>query len=92
MIRVTVRENPFNLLFTNRMSKKVLGLCDPPGVEPRTIKIRKSLKGEERLDTIIHELLHAAQWDLSEDAVEETASDIACALWQLGYRGPEDED
>lgn len=91
MIKVIVRDNPFQLSFTNRIGSKFLGHCDPPGIEPRKIKIRKSLKGRERLDTIIHELLHAAQWDLSEDAVEETATDIANALWQLGYRGPEDE-
>jgi hypothetical protein len=37
---------------------------------------------------VIHELLHAAHWDLDELAVEETAEDLARVLWKLGYRSP----
>ena len=55
-------------------------------VQPRQIRIRKSLKGQHKLDVIIHEILHAADWDKTEEWVDSTASDIARVLWRLGYR------
>jgi hypothetical protein len=36
-------------------------------------------------------MLHAAMPDLDEDAIYETASDLAKVLWDLGYRGEWDE-
>jgi hypothetical protein len=38
------------------------------------------------MDSIIHEVLHAALWDLDEEAVHTTANAISEALWKLGYR------
>ena len=59
------------------------GLCDPA---TKTITVRSTLRGELELDTLIHEMLHACHWDLDESAIEETATDIARALWRIGYR------
>jgi len=39
-----------------------------------------------RNGSIIHEILHAALWDLDEEAVHDTANAISAALWRLGYR------
>jgi hypothetical protein len=44
------------------------------------------LQGRRRLDTEIHEFLHFANPDHSEDAVTQQASDLAKILWALGYR------
>jgi hypothetical protein len=41
------------------------------------------------MDSLIHEILHAALWDLDEEAVTETANAISAALWRVGYRRPE---
>ena len=38
------------------------------------------------LDTIVHESLHACNWDASEMRVHKTARDISRFLWRLGYR------
>lgn len=52
----------------------------------RKILVSKKLTGVDRLDTIIHELLHAHHPQLSEESVTETATGIAEVLWELGYR------
>lgn len=46
----------------------------------------------ELLETIVHESLHACLWDLDEEAITATASDISRLLWRLGYRLEEDRD
>ena len=85
--RVKIRGKYWWLKFvTAKETHGHLGECDHPTVSEKSIRIRKTLKGENRLDTIIHELLHAGQWDLNEEAVEELASDIARVLTALGYR------
>lgn len=43
------------------------------------------------LDTIIHEVLHAAT-ELDEDAVTSTADSIARILWRLDWRKSEREE
>jgi hypothetical protein len=52
----------------------------------REVKISSDMEGERLLDTVIHEALHAAYWDIEERAIEQTATDLARLLWRLGYR------
>lgn len=59
------------------------GVCNKP---ERTIRIALGKPGHDTMDSIIHEVLHAALWDLDEDAVFTTANAISDALWKLGYR------
>jgi hypothetical protein len=59
------------------------GVCDKP---ERTIRIALGKSEQDTLDSIIHEILHAAMWDLDEEAVLTTANAISEALWKLGYR------
>jgi len=59
------------------------GVCHKPS---RTIRIALGYPEDRTLDSVIHEVLHAALWDLDEEAVSETANSIAQALWKLGYR------
>lgn len=67
--------------------KKYWGKCDPPCAKDKTIQVLASLKNEDELDTVIHEVLHASAWDvLGESFVNDTASDLARLLWRLGYR------
>ena len=39
-----------------------------------------------RLDTLIHEALHVADWKMSERKVIAMASVLTTALWRQGYR------
>lgn len=63
-----------------------LGLCDDPDSVGKAIAIDRRLKGFDRLETVIHELLHAGLWDLDEELVGVLANDYARALWRLGLR------
>jgi len=70
---------------------KLHGLCvmpdrfDPDG-EEFSITVDTRLKGRDKLDTLIHELLHAEHPDMSEEDVERTATNIASVLWGEGWR------
>ncbi len=63
------------------------GKCDQQDEKRKGITIRRTLKGERRLDVLIHEMIHASCWDLAEETVGRMATEIAHALWRLGYRG-----
>jgi len=62
------------------------GDCDPPNVPKKEIRVDSQLIGEERLEVLIHEMVHAAGWHIDEQFVERFAADVARALWRLGYR------
>jgi len=63
-----------------------LGDCDaPPGPHP-TIRVRRSQSQRMLTDTLVHEVLHASLPQLSEEAVTQAATDIARALFSLGWR------
>ena len=38
------------------------------------------------LITLLHECLHASNWDKTEKVIDRTAIDIGKLLWRLGYR------
>lgn len=50
------------------------------------IYIDPELRGQIKLDALIHESLHAADWTKEEEWVNDTAAGIAKLLWDLGYR------
>lgn len=58
----------------------------PVDKKPGVIAVEKNLKGRIELDTNIHEMLHACGEFAGEEWINQTASEIAAALWQLGYR------
>jgi hypothetical protein len=66
-----------------KLPRKLDGLCN---ADERKITVQPSLSGERELDVLIHEMLHACHWDLAEESITETASDLARVLFRLGYR------
>lgn len=82
MMRIRLRDKYFRMEFV-RLPPNTDGSCD---MDCRHIKVRKSLRGERQLEVIIHELLHGCHWDLDEQAITETAEDVARVLWRLGYK------
>jgi hypothetical protein len=62
--------------------RKTDGECDHPSVCHKEIRIACRLRRFPRAwtDALIHEILHAAHWELSEEAVDQLASDIARIL------------
>jgi len=67
------------------------GYCDAPDVPGKTIRVSTRLRGRKRLEIILHECLHAADWSKDESWVDETAKDLARILDRLGYRDGEEE-
>lgn len=78
-------------LGAKEMPRATLGDCDAGRSRKRyVIRVKRSLKGRLRLDTVVHELLHALHPELEESVVEDSATAIARVLWKLGYR-PEEQ-
>lgn len=82
----TFRGKRYKISFQNVVKGKVLGLCDSPDGKGKTIRIKRDLDEQNELETIVHESLHACFWDIDEEAVHESAKDIASLLVRLGYR------
>ena len=70
---------------------KVDGQCDPPDGRGKGIRIRPGLKHCPRqlLETLLHELTHAADWSKDEEWIDDYATDVARILWSFGYRREE---
>jgi len=84
-LKIRVRGRSWNLQFV-RVPNDADGICDAYDTPGKRIRISPSLKGERKLEVIVHEVLHASHWDMAEEAVEETARDVARVLWRLGWR------
>ena len=83
-MRVNILGKVWNLRFAPNMANR--GDCDPPNASGKEIRISSTLRGEERLEVLIHELVHAGMWNLDEPFVGQFARDAAHVLWRLGYR------
>lgn len=70
------------------------GACDSPKKTGKEIRIRRALLRYPRalMETLIHELLHAADWTKDETWIDETAADLARILWGVGFRMDADEE
>lgn len=83
--RFLINEKPWRWVYRSlrRTKPTTLGLCD---WDAKTVTICSSCEGLERLDTELHEALHAMQGFASEDHTEQVATTLANILWKLGYR------
>ncbi|MEM3062592.1 MAG: hypothetical protein QW303_03470, partial [Nitrososphaerota archaeon] len=64
-MKIKVLNKYWKLEFTRLRSAR--GLCDSPDTPKKTIKIESRLGDRERLEVIIHEVIHAAGWNLCEE-------------------------
>lgn len=84
-MRIRILGKFWKLMFGG-LKRPKLGECDSPKSVGKRIRINSTLKGQEELDTIIHEVFHAGFWHVDEEVVEEFGTDLARILWKLGYR------
>ena len=85
-MRFNFRGKSFSVVF--KKLKNEWGTCQ--SATPRIIEISSGIRKKKLLlDTMIHEICHACFPDISEDAVDEAARDMAEFLWQMGYRKEE---
>lgn len=84
-----IRGVPVTITFARRMPRgwrrDTRGDCRRLGAGGYAIRVLDELDDGERLEVLLHELLHAAYWDLDEEAVQETAADIARILQRAGW-------
>lgn len=66
-----------------------VGECD---YNTRTIRIGAQLHGEDYLNTLIHEIIHARWYDLDETAVLDIADLLAGVIYAENFRCPDDHD
>lgn len=86
-IRLTINSQRWTLRFKRSITHEGVA-CDGLCVyEKKEIWIRSDLKGQDLVDTVAHEVMHAAGWNLHETFVGQTATDIAAALYHDKVRG-----
>jgi hypothetical protein len=61
-------------------------MVDPGRAAGRVLRVATWQSEEERLDTTLHEAIHACRQELDEKAVTDLANDLSRLLWRLGYR------
>ncbi len=64
------------------------GHCQAPTAKGKRLVVSSGLSEFRTLEVLLHEGVHATTWDAAEEAVTETAHDLASFLWRLGYRRP----
>jgi len=83
-MRVTLCGKRWELKFTKLTDCR--GECDSPTTPNKEIRIDKRLRGEEELEVLIHEAMHAIDWRADEYHVHCAAVGLAKMLYNLGYR------
>lgn len=78
----TSKKKPISVKFGKLGKHKADGLAY---IENRKIVIDMRLTGVELLETILHEVAHVQQPDLSEEAILEYSKETADILWKIGY-------
>lgn len=82
-MRIRIRHKYWNLRYVTNF--KDYGECEGPDIPNKTIRIRAGLSPQRELQTLVHELLHAGLWDVSEETVDFASEDIAGKLSQMGW-------
>ena len=78
----TSKKKPISVKFSKLGKHRADGLAY---IENRKILIDMRLTGVELLETILHEVAHIQQPDLSEEAILEYSKETAEILWKIGY-------
>lgn len=87
--KVEIGGEPWQWVYRSLKRRGICGICQ---YEEKTVMICTSMAGLDRLDTELHEALHACQGFASEEHVTEVATTLATILWQIGYRLPGEHD
>ena len=80
-VRWTIRRCP--------VPKDRWGDCDP---EKKLIRVSDKLAGCDLMDVMLHEMIHARWWCLSECEVREFAEEAAGVMELFGFRDRHEEE
>ena len=81
-MRHKIRGKIWEVVYKRKLPKDARGMCDSPEKKGKKITIKQNLRGLVKLDTLLHEGIHAGLWDLDEEAVTELAHDLARMVWK----------
>jgi len=92
--KARLKQGEFSHIFRGRRYRVALtsalrdryGDCDPPWQPNKTIRLLTSLSERRLLETALDEGLHACDWDIDNDMVDEIAHSLAGFLLKLGFR------
>lgn len=86
MTDVTIGGKRYRLEFARMRSND--GQCDHPQQRGKKIVLNPRIRRNSReyMETVLHEVLHAALWHLDEDFVDQYARDATRILHRLGFR------
>lgn len=80
-IRAKIREQVWRVEFAHIGD---FGHCEYGSCRrTRRIRLSPTQSDAELIDTVIHEMIHAQDWDLSEESVTQRATEIATVLGRL---------
>jgi hypothetical protein len=69
-MRVVICGKVWELVFVKKIPASLCpddtGVCDAPTTKNKKILVSERMKDRDRLETLIHELLHAANWNMDE--------------------------
>jgi hypothetical protein len=85
-MQITIMGKRYHLKYVTRLPGDVLGLCDHPDNAHKLIRLTKGMRQDKELEITVHELLHAANWQLDHDWVIQTSRDVSRVLFRLGWR------
>lgn len=68
------------------LDRPVLSIARPVATMKESLPYGNDKYARLMLITLLHECLHASDWDKSEKVVDRTAVDVGRLLWRLGYR------
>lgn len=81
---MNVKTHTFNGRLYHIMIDKFDGLADVD--DDYSIVINGKLDSQKDLITLIHESMHAGNWDKHEETVDRSSKEIGRLLWRLGFR------
>ncbi len=92
-MKIKILNRVWELEFSSRLAKDTDGTCDSPSTPNKKITVRPIKDEKYRLQVLLHEMIHAACWEVfAEEYVDNLSHDFANILWRLGYRRSKDDD
>lgn len=85
MAKRKVRTHKFNGVRYEILIDEFNGWTDTDDTA-QTLVVNRKPNSKKGLITIIHESLHAGNWEMDEETVDRNAKEIGSLLWRLGYR------
>lgn len=79
-----VKTHTFNGLSYDIVIGEIDGMADRYG--GYSVVVNGNLDSQKDLITLIHESMHAGNWDKHEETIDRSSKEIGRLLWRLGYR------